>query len=63
MGITELNNKTQFNPHILFHHPRTHLRVCQPFLAISLLIVIEPRNKDQRIAWDISKPLVCEFIF
>ena len=35
---------------------------CHP-RAISLPIVIELRNKDQRIAWDVPNPVVCMIIY
>ena len=31
--------------------------------AISLLIAMALRNKDQRIAWDISNVMMCEFTY
>ena len=31
--------------------------------AISLLSVIELRDKDQRIAWDVPNPMVCELTY
>ena len=46
-------------PHLLFRHPRPHLGVgCPPPQLICPLIVIEFRNKDERIAWDVLNPTI-----
>ena len=47
-------------PHILFRHPGTYMGGgCHP-QAISILVVIELRDKDQRIVWDILNPTVSD---
>ena len=47
-------------PHMLFPHPRTHMGggVATPHHAISPLIEIELRDKDQTNPWDVLSPLV-----
>ena len=48
---------------MLFRHPRTHMGGLPPPQAISLLIVIELRDKDQRIVWDVLNPTVSFFTY
>ena len=50
-------------PHLLFHQTRTHLGGGGAPRAISLLGVIELRDKDQRIAWDVPNLMVCELTY
>ena len=49
-------------PHILFRQTRTHLGGggVATTHAISLLSVIELRDNDQRIVWDVPNPMVWE---